>query len=288
MGFRVALIRPIDAHGRYPNQIFPSPKNGTLSNTMDKVFRAFEETGIVCGMHTFPALPSEPSELAVSIGELIGAAGSLELGGKMVDPQTLSFVFEAMTWLAQILLSGFLEMYPRLKMAIFESNAGWVPEMLEHCDRLFKLYANERLIKADRLPSEAFREQCFIAFESDEEPVFQQWDTFENVGVWSSDAYHHDGADSWSAMRYMEKAGVPKAAQAKLLGGNARRMYGVEPKLYVTEEVTDIQRPDWFPRTEEIEQWALAESDPRGNGITQSIDFSKLDPRMIMSAIRAY
>jgi uncharacterized protein len=288
MGFRVALIRPIDAHGRYPNQIFPGPRNGSLTNTMDKVFRTFEETGVVCGMHTFPALPSEPADLAVSVGELISAAGSLELGGKMVDPQTLSFVFEAMVWLAQVLLSGFLEMYPRLKMAVFESNAGWLPEMLDHCDRLFKLYANERLIKSDRLPSEAFAQQCYIAFESDEEPVFHQWDRFENVALWSSDAYHHDGSDSWSAIRYMDGAGVPQPVQAKLLGGNARRMYNIEPKVCVTEEATDVPRPDWFPKAEDVEQWAAVEADPRAHGINQSIDFSKLDPRMIMAAIRAY
>jgi hypothetical protein len=179
-------------------------------------------------------------------------------------------------------------MYPKLKMAIFESNATWLPELLEHCDRLFKLYANERLIKSDRLPSEAFYQQCYIAFESDEEPVFQQWDRFENAGVWSSDAYHHDGADSWSAMRYMNEAGVPKHVQEKLLGGNARRMYGIEGKVYVTEEAREIPRPNWFPRTEEVERWADVEADPRGHGITQSIDFSKMDPRMIMSAIRAY
>jgi len=288
LGFRVALIRPIDAQGRYPNQIFPGPRNGTLTNTLDKVYRAFEDTGIVCGIHTFPALASEPSALAVSVGELITAAGSMELGGKMVDGQTLSFVFEAMTWLAQILLSGFLEMYPRLKMAIFESNAGWIPELLEHCDRLFKLYANERLIKSDRLPSQAFAEQCFVAFESDEEPVFRQWDCFENVGLWSSDAYHHDGSDSWSAIRYMEAAGVPKAVQAKLLGGNARRMYGIEPQLCVTDEVAGLPRPAWFPQPEELARWAAVEADPRAHGVTQSIDFSKLDPRMIMAAIRAY
>lgn len=288
MGVRVALIRPIDARGTYPNQVFPGPRNGTLTNTMDKVFRAFEETGVVLGMHTFPALMSEPSSHVVSPGDLIVRAGSMVLGGKMVDGQTLSFVFEAMVWLTQILLSGFLEMYPKLRMAIFESNASWLPELLDHCDRLFKLYANERLIRSERLPSEAFSEQCFIAFESDEEPVFRQWDSFENVGLWSSDAYHHDGADSWSAIRAMEKAGTPKDVQAKLLGGNARRMYGIEGKLFVTEEAEAIERPAWFPKGEELERWAEIEADPRGAGINQPIDFSKMDPRMIMSVIRAY
>ena len=59
LGFRVALIRPIDARGRYPNYIFPSFTGGSPTNTMDKVFRKFEETGIVLGMHTFPALNPE-------------------------------------------------------------------------------------------------------------------------------------------------------------------------------------------------------------------------------------
>ena len=142
----------------------------------------------------------------------------------------MSFIFEAVAWLAQVLLAGMLDLYPKLTMAIFESNATWLPSLLDHWDRLFKLYANERTLKTDRLPSEAFAQQCFIAFESDETAVFRQWDRFEDVGVWSSDAYHHDGADSWSAIREMQAAGVPEDAQAKLLGGNARRMYGIERK----------------------------------------------------------
>src|SRR6266436_4962446 len=55
MGFRAALIRPIDARGRYPSFIFPSFTGGTPTATMDRVFRTFEETGLVLGMHTFPA-----------------------------------------------------------------------------------------------------------------------------------------------------------------------------------------------------------------------------------------
>jgi hypothetical protein len=205
----------------------------------------------------------------------------------MVDIQTLSFVYEAVVWLAQVLLSGMLDLYPRLRMAIFESNATWLPQLLEHWDRLFKLYANERTLKSERLPSEAFYQQCFIAFESDETPVFRQWDRFTEVGVWSSDAYHHDGADSWSAIREMDAAGTPGDVQAKLLGGNARRMYGIEGKLYVTEEPPPLERPPWFPGGEELEQWAAAEADPRAHGITK-FDLSKLDPRLLMQALRPY
>src|SRR5262249_60292237 len=56
LGFRVALIRPIDARGKYPNFIFPSMTTGSPTSTMDRVFRTFEETGLVLGKHTFPAI----------------------------------------------------------------------------------------------------------------------------------------------------------------------------------------------------------------------------------------
>jgi predicted TIM-barrel fold metal-dependent hydrolase len=296
LGFRVALIRPIDARGRYPNYIFPNLTGGAPTATMDRVLRTFEETGLVLGMHTFPALNPEaghamrqpvPPVPMTSPGEIVGRAGEMATGGRMVDVQTLSFIFEAATWLAQVLLSGMLDLYPRLRMAIFESNAGWLPQLLPHWDRLFTLYANERPLKSERLPSRAFAEQCFIAFEADETPVFRQWPLFEDIGVWSSDAYHHDAADAWGAMREMTAAGVPEAVQAKLLGGNARRMYGIEGKVFVTEEAPPLERPAWFPQGEELEAWAEAEADPRAHGITH-FDLAKLDPRLIMQALRPY
>src|SRR2546426_8319795 len=43
----------------------------------------------------------------------------------------------------------------------------------------------------------------------------------------------------------------PEAVQAKLLGANARRMYGIEATLCVTEEPPPLERPPWFPGGEE-------------------------------------
>src|SRR5437762_12714278 len=98
---------------------------------MDKGFRKFEETGIVLGMHTFPALNPEigaefrkpiPGVSMTSPGELVGRAGEMHLGGRMVDVQTLSFIFEAVVWLAQLLLSRMLALYPNLRLAIFDAD----------------------------------------------------------------------------------------------------------------------------------------------------------------------
>jgi len=261
LGFPVGLMRPIDARGAYPNDIGRVMASGREDKgPMDPLFRTFEDTGVVLGMHTFPASVVGRTAFAGALsspGELVNHAG--------VDSQTLSFIFEMQVWLAQVLLGGFLDRYPRLKMAVFESNSQWLPSMLETCDRLFKLYSSERQVKADRLPSEAFYEQCVISFESDEEPTMVQWDRFDTIGIWASDCYHHDGADAWSALRAMEELGVPHATQANLMGENARRIYGIEPKMFVTTEPPPIQRPAWFPQGEELEEWAALVAHPREN-----------------------
>ena len=256
LGHPVGLIRPIDAQAKYPNEIRRAMLQG--GGDYDEVFRTFEETGMVLGMHTFPA-PSFPhplgDEYLASPGELFTRAGT--------DSQTFSFIHEMQVWLAQVLITGFLDRYPRLKMAVFESNAEWLAYTLDTCDRYFDLYANERPAHAKRRPSEAFYEQCVVSFESDEVGVFRQWKQYEDIGIWASDAYHHDGADSWSAIRNMDAAGVPTEAQAKLLGENARKIYGIEPKLFVSEEPPPIDRPDWFPQGPELDEWAEMVAHPR-------------------------
>ncbi|HEY3941981.1 MAG TPA: amidohydrolase family protein [Acidimicrobiales bacterium] len=258
LGHPVGLIRPIDAQAKYPNEIRQAMMRG--GGDYDEVFRAFEETGMVLGMHTFPA-PGQPHPLGP---DYVGSPGDLFTRAG-VDSQTFSFIHEMQDWLAQVLLSGFLDRYSRLKMAVFESNAEWLPYFLSTCDRLWKLYRSERANPGDRLPSEAFTEQSVISFESDEIGVFRQWEDYENVGIWASDAYHHDGADVWSAMRNMTAAGVPEGVQHQLLGANAARWYGIEPKLFVTEEAPPIERPDWFPQGPELDEWAELVAHPRQN-----------------------
>jgi predicted TIM-barrel fold metal-dependent hydrolase len=261
-GFPVALMRPFDAAGRYPNDLGLNGGGfglgGAPAVTLDHLFRSFEETGVVLGMHTFPAHhpPSTAGPgLLASPGELVAYAGA--------DSQTLSFIFEIQVWLAQVLLCGFLDRYPRLHMAVFESNSQWLPSFLASCDRLFELYANERTWEATRRPSEAFHEQCVISFESDETQTMRQWEYFGDVGIWASDAYHHDGADSWSAIREMRSIGVPDDVQAKLLGGNARRMYNIDAQVFVMDEPAPLPRPDWFPGGPELDEWAEQQAHPR-------------------------
>ena len=53
LGHPVGLIRPIDAQAKYPNSLRQAMMAG--GGDYDEVFRAFEDSGMVLGMHTFPA-----------------------------------------------------------------------------------------------------------------------------------------------------------------------------------------------------------------------------------------
>ena len=64
-------------------------------------------------------------------------------------------------------------------------------------------------------------------------------------------------------------------------------MYGVESRLVVTDEPPPLERPAWFPGGDELAEWVRAEADPRAHGIT-SFELSKLDPRLLMRALRPY
>jgi predicted TIM-barrel fold metal-dependent hydrolase len=245
-GFKVVAIRPVLWSGRYPT--FPE---------FDPVWRELEESGMVLGMHTFPS--SEPMNADIArrmrpdlddpeggLWKEIGSYSPGQMVQNVVDAMgvpvsatsNIGFMVEAETWLTIVLMTGWLNKFPKMKAAILESNATWLPVVLEKAETYLKFGFLRGVDIPD--PVETFYNQCSIAFESDEEPVFRMYDHFENVGLWSSDYPHLDGADAWEAIELMKKWNVPEHVQAKLMGENARRLYGIEPVLKVTEHITDF------------------------------------------------
>jgi len=238
-GFKSALVRPIFSGAKYP----------TLPE-YDPLWKEFEELGMVLGMHTFPsrgeAMSAELDQrmganrkrlfgdeeiLVYSPGQFVANIMQL-MGSKQAGDAAFGFIAEAMTWTAVVLMTGWLEKFPRLKVAILESNCSWLPLVLEKAETYLDLYKHTGEKIGD--PHEVFYNNCHIAFESDEVMAFRLWDLYEDIGLWSSDMPHLDASDVWEAIDNMNKWNVPQAVQEKLLGGNARRLYGIEPKLVVS------------------------------------------------------
>jgi uncharacterized protein len=247
-GCRVGLIRPIDAMGNYPIQ----PKYA-------RVWHAMEETGVVYGMHPFPAFgglkPPAYTE-QYSGAELIALTASSAGLPHFFLTNVQNFQSEASLWVTMVLMSGFFEHYPKIRAAVFEASSTWLSFLVDECDKVYKLYRNDRqLPPLKRLPSETFFEHCVTGFEGDEAPPSRLPEFYENILAWSSDVYHHDGDDAWRAIETMRKCELPEAYQAKFLGENARKLYKIDtPKTFIRDRVTEIERPDWWPTEEEVRE----------------------------------
>src|SRR6516165_8943486 len=246
LGCRVALVRPMDAFGNYPLQ----PK-------YEPVWDALEETGMVYGMHPFPAFgslkPSGYSEQysgAELIRKTVATAGLPHTFLTNVQ----NFQAEAALWVTMVLMSGFFDRHPKINAAVFEASSTWLSFLIDECDKAYRLYKNERqLPPLKRLPSETFFEHCMTGFEGDEAPPARLPEFYGDILAWSSDVYHHDGDDAWRAIETMGKYKLPVEDQAKFLGGNARRLYKVQaPANIIRDRVTEIGRPDWWPTDEEV------------------------------------
>ena len=245
-GCRVGLVRPIDAMGNYPLQ----PK-------FDPLWKAMEDTGVVYGMHPFPALGSlKPPGYSAqhSASELINRTLVSANIPHTFLTNVQNFQAEASLWVVSALMSGFFERFPKVNAAVFEASSTWLSFVLDECDKYYKLYKNERsLPPLKQLPSETFMQRCVTGFEGDEAPPSRMPEFYEDILVWSSDVYHHDGDDVWRAMQTMQQCDLSPARQAKFLGENARRIYRIDtPKTFIRDRVTEIERPDWWPTEEEI------------------------------------
>jgi len=245
-GCRVGLIRPVDAMGNYPMQ----PK-------YDALWRAMEDTGVVYGMHPFPAFGSlKPPGYTeqYSASELINKTMVSADTPHSFLTNVQNFQSEASLWVVSALFSGFFEKFPKINAAIFEASSTWLSFVLDECDKYYKLYRNERAMRPlKQLPSETFFEHCVTGFEGDEAPPSRLPEFYEDILVWSSDVYHHDGDDVWRALETMHKCNLNEARQSKFLGENARRIYNIKPpKKFIRNRVTEIERPDWWPTEEEI------------------------------------
>ena len=254
MGCRVALIRPMDAQGNYPVQ----PKYEPLWN-------ALEDTGVVYGMHPFPAFgnakPPGYTE-QYSGAELIRRTMTTAGLPHRFLANVQNFQAEAALWVTLVLMSGFFERHPKINAAVFEASSTWLSFLLDECDKTYTLYRNERKLPAlKQLPSETFFQHCVTGFEGDEAPPSRMPEFYKDILAWSSDVYHHDGDDAWAAMEMMEECELPIDYQARFLGGNARRLYNIEaPKNIIRHRVTEIERPDWWPTEEEITASLRAEA----------------------------
>ena len=77
------------------------------------------------------------------------------------------------------------------------------------------------------LPTEIFKRQIFISFESAERAAAPLSPMLQDNLIWASDIPHHDADPPEGAVTQMNRLGIPKDIQAKVMGHNSARLFGI-------------------------------------------------------------
>jgi len=122
---------------------------------------------------------------------------------------------------------GTLDRMPALKLGVLESGSGWIGSFLDRADAVAET-GQGRVIGMKRMPSEYFREQCFISGDPDERAAAHIMD---HVGadcfLWATDYPHPDHPGTWVHALERLVAPLGPETRAKLLGRNVARIYGL-------------------------------------------------------------
>ena len=134
---------------------------------------------------------------------------------------------DVMAAFTEMLASGVFEQHPRLRCTVLESGATWIAAWLDRMDHKFEVMRS--ITPTSLKPSEYFSRQCIVSADPDETVIAP---IIEAVGadyfVWASDYPHIDASLGVVGEIRSRLEPLPQEDQAKVLGLNAARFYGLE------------------------------------------------------------
>ncbi len=123
---------------------------------------------------------------------------------------------------------GVFDRFPKLKVVVLESGAGWIGYFLDRADAIFTGTTIAQNVRLKEKPSYYFRERCFISADPDERTIAAMMQHVgENKFFWASDYPHPDHPGN-----YLEElAGMVKpmteSGRRGILGENVARAYNL-------------------------------------------------------------
>ena len=152
-------------------------------------------------------------------------AGATELNNSGFLLRAVYQPWAGMTAMGALIGGGVFDLFPRLRVGIFETGGGWVPWLVERLDE--SCAGRPYLVpNLTRKPSDVVAEgRFFHAVESSEKHLAQCVDELgEDIWLFATD-YPHTGSPWPDGVQHIaDRTELTASAKAKMLGGNALRL----------------------------------------------------------------
>lgn len=122
---------------------------------------------------------------------------------------------------------GLFDRFPRIKIILLESGAGWIGAALDRMDAIFETSLGDGVPLKER-PSTYFKRQCWISGDPDERALAHIVDYVgDDRFFWATDYPHFDHPGNY--MEELEELVAPLSENARnnLLGDSVAEVYGI-------------------------------------------------------------
>jgi len=168
--------------------------------------------------------------LIVRFNRSVNAASSW--WNSAVEPMNVVFGFglggtmQLLPATAALACDGLFDRFPKLKVAMVESGAGYASYLMDRLDEKFDRFGDVAPIK--RRPSEYIRENFWFVMDPGERSIDAQCDLVgETQFLWGSDYPHIDSHANAVAEVMTSLAPMAEARRHRILGGNARALFNL-------------------------------------------------------------
>jgi predicted TIM-barrel fold metal-dependent hydrolase len=123
---------------------------------------------------------------------------------------------------------GVFDRFPKLRVVVLESGAGWIGYLLDRADAIFTGTPIAQTVRLKEKPSVYFKERCFISADPDERTIAGLMaHVGEDKFFWASDYPHPDHPGNYLEELQGLIAPMTEAGRRGILGANVAKAYGL-------------------------------------------------------------
>ena len=208
LGFKGMFLPPEPVLGRSP-----------ADPVFDPLWHEMEDAGIPLCLHVivrFNRILENPTRFS---SLLIEPSRTYGFG--------MGATFQVIPAMASLIMTGFFDRFPRLKLLCVEAGAGWAPYIAHRLDEKFEMFGYAEKTKLE--PSEYMKRNVWYVVEPREKGIDSMMDIIgESQFLWGSDYPHVDSsADSLDQIK-ASTASLSEHRRKLVLGENAKALYGLQ------------------------------------------------------------